>query len=188
MTSELVHRFMPWPLTVRTWLYDLPHNLRHDRMYRLYAAVMLMVFVLSLAATVWQPFLTVRPFHLSSAASALLTETNPAFAAVLKHDPLKQQYGYNQAYTPSASTGTDSGVGRPRIKASFPEDAAKGVTVTDPVNNLDVTVKPQFDLAVARQDKNRIIYSMDGGALVYSAQAANVKEDINRQSIYQKMF
>lgn len=136
------------------------------------------MFILSTATAGLQQFFPVKAYAIEDAARQVLPDQNPRFANFLKDDVSKAQFLYNQDYTAAAEGAGDGHA--PRIKAVFSKDAQKGITVTDPINQLEIKVKPRFDVGTARQDANQIMYPLEAGNgfLVYTAQGAGVKEDI----------
>jgi len=119
-------------------------------------------------------------YALSDADKTVISKTDDDMASVLKHDVAKGTYNFNEAYDPLQASANKVSDGGPVIQATLHDDSSKGVTVTDPVNQVDFTITPQFGTLAARQDKNQLRYPINvgRGALVYTADASGVKEDI----------
>jgi hypothetical protein len=163
----------------------LPHRLvkyvPKQTWQRVYAAVTLWLFVMSLIAMSIQPFLNDNPYYLNDAARKVLPRQSESFAKLIEFDNKTEVYNYNQSYTGQfSSENGNAGDGVARINASMGKDPAKGMTVKDPVNGVDITLKPKFRLLEGKQDQNQILYRLGGaqGYLVYTAQVTGVKEDI----------
>lgn len=117
-------------------------------------------------------------YHLSSQAQALIGAPNPLLTPSLKLDSAKGIYQYNEGYEPGI--GVAGQISSARFTASFPLDPKDGATVTDPINQVPVTFKPEFKLAEPRQDQNRLVYPLVGrdAVKVYSLKVTGMKEDI----------
>lgn len=153
---------------------------------RVYALAIAGLFVFSVIAAILQPFLESVSYKLTSTSRSVIPTPNTRLGTMLKYKTKEQTFVYNEGYKPTPATAElkKTGNGDPRISASFAKDAKQGVTISDPVNNLDVTLKPKFGLGLAKQDNNQMLYPLLGkdGYLVYTAQIASVKEDILLQS------
>ncbi len=160
------------------WLVATPvvRNIRQNRRQQGYASLLLVLFLTSTTAGLMQPFIEVEPYQLNSASRDVLPEQNPRLAAVMKFDAQKRSYLYNDGYTGSSQDGQ----GTARVQATLGQDPAKGVQVVDPVNKIEISMKPKFGVGVGRQDSNQIMYPLTDqrGYLVYTAQVAGIKEDI----------
>jgi len=157
------------------------HKTKTPIYLRAYAFASIVLLILSIGVATIQPFLDAKPYHLSKAARALLPKQSQKFADVLKFDAKQESFEYNAGYTGVTNPeSTMSNTGNPRINASFAADPAKGMSVTDPLSQTEFTLKPKFRLLEGKQDKNQVLYRLAGqpGYLVYTAQAAGVKEDI----------
>jgi hypothetical protein len=137
-------------------------------------AVLLLVEVIPLV----QPYLIQHTYALGS-AKELLQKKDDLFASKLTHDEKQHQFDFNANYNP-ALQANDAGGGGPQISATAYDDGSKGLAVSDPVNQIDFTIKPKFKLQAGKQDGDKIIYPLlDGtGWLVYTMQAGGVKEDV----------
>lgn len=127
-----------------------------------------------------------KPNYQIGAANALLTPSSQTMAEKVHFDTHKKLFTFNSnANSLADSKKTQSGSNQ-MISAVVHQDASKGVTVTDPVNKIDFTMKPQFSLKSGKQSSNRVVYPLSDkpGWLVETMQGSNVKEDIvlNRAS------
>ncbi|HSH18370.1 MAG TPA: hypothetical protein VK978_03225 [Candidatus Saccharimonadales bacterium] len=157
------------------------HDLRRTPSGRIYAGLLLGLFLVSTIAAALQPFVTVKAYAVDAAARQVLPEQNTALGELLKFDATQQGYEYNAGYTGAVNPESAmNSTAAPRITASFAADPSKGVRVTDPLSKIDFGLKPVFGLGRGRQDKNQIMYPLSGGKgyLVYTAQVSGVKEDI----------
>lgn len=147
---------------------------RRALMLAVLAAVILSILFPSLESLIDH-----KTYALSPGEEAVLLETNKSMANLLTYDAKKGVYEFNQQYSPTLQVG-EVKAGGARIKAMIDEDPAKGVTVTDPLNNADFTIKPEFDLGSGKQQENRVVFPAfnGGGHLVYTAGAVGVKQDV----------
>ncbi|MGH7240872.1 MAG: hypothetical protein ACREGB_01090, partial [Candidatus Saccharimonadales bacterium] len=114
-------------------------------------------------------------------AESLLGDSSDAIAQKLKFDSKQATYEYNSGYTPQSDPNALSSNGSvPQITASLAQDAKKGVTVNDPVNQLGLTMTPKFSVWPGKQNTSRVVYPLYGGDgwLVYSLHNIGVKEDV----------
>lgn len=154
---------------------------------RLYALVTLVLFIVSTVAVVVQPLINATSYKLAPATRSLLPQPNAHLAEALKYKPAEMTFAYNEGYSPSALASSDlrgDRNGDPRFSATFAQDPHKGVTITDPVNQIDFSIKPKFQMASGKKDQNQMVYPLSkaDGYLVYTAQIASVKEDIVLQT------
>jgi len=128
--------------------------------------------------TLSQPYLVQQSYALSDSATSLLVPSSQVLAQRLHHDAKQQAFTFNASYSPVAQNAvTTSG---PQIIAAAYDDPAKGIVVTDPINKLDFSLKPQFNLLSGKQQHNRIVYPLadHSGWVVYSMEGIGVKEDV----------
>lgn len=96
----------------------------------------------------------------------------------------KVDYKMNEGvfdFRPADDSPAGDFLGKPTYSsASLYQDPSKGVKVTDPVNNIDFSMKPQFKLKDGRQTDDKVIYPLEDGSgwLVYTLRGNGVKEDI----------
>jgi hypothetical protein len=111
-------------------------------------------------------------------AGSLITPINQSMADKIKYDTKKQLYNFDSSK--GASGSESASANSQHITAVAYADPSKGVSVTDPINKIDFSLKPKFNLFNGRQDGDRIIYPMTDGTgwAVYTMQGAGVKEDI----------
>lgn len=138
-------------------------------------AVLLLNIPLPIFGSYWQN----NAYALSAADKQVISQPNASMAAVLQHDSAQQTYNFNANYRNTDPNNQTSG-GGPKIQATLHDDLSKGVTVTDPTNQVDFTMTPQIQALAAKQVKNQLIYPifMGNADLVYTANAFGVKEDL----------
>src|ERR1700741_5320776 len=152
-----------------------------SKIRRIYVVLTLVLFIVSTIIGIIEPLIGDRPYNVSTSARAILPKPSEQLSKFLKFDAKESKFAYNAGYSPNTKSdnGMDS-TGNPRYTASFAKEPTKGVTVTDPGNSIDFTMKPKFSLGVGKQDKNQMFYALGktDGFLVYTNQVASVKEDI----------
>lgn len=149
-----------------------------------YTLAVLLLFVVSTVGTIMQPFLEDQPQYISPAARSILPRSNPQFAQLLQLDTKTDAYVYNNNFNGTSSENQAGGNNDPRFSASFSTDATKGITVSDKISSVDMSLKPKFRVAQAKKEDNRILYKLSkhDGVLVYTSRTASVKEDIILES------
>jgi hypothetical protein len=111
-------------------------------------------------------------------AETLLKQKVPFYGNSVKYAANAQKIAYNQDYQPSTDIeGSSAG---PKFSADFSLNPKKGITITDSVNKVSMTIKPDYDLDQPKQVDNRIIYPFKNSSAkkVYSLGGKVVKEDI----------
>lgn len=124
-----------------------------------------------------QPYVVQHTYALGK-SETLLQPKDTLLASKLRFDAKQGVFAFNEGYTPLQQSSAAGG--GPKISAAANVDPAKGLEVSDPMNNIDFTISPAFHLRQGKQDGNRIVYPLaDGtGWMVYTMQAGGVKEDI----------
>ena len=148
-----------------------------DVRVRVGIAACALVIVLAEVITVLQPYFN-QPVYALGSAGSLLAPIEQPIANELTYNTSQQVFNFNQGYTPpSQNSSQTNGI---QIEATANQNLSKGVSVTDPVNNVSFTMTPQFATWNGQQDGNRIVYPLkDGdGWVVYSMHSIGVKEDI----------
>lgn len=147
---------------------------------RIYAGTTLVLFVFSTIAGIVQPFINDKFYGVTQATRAVLPEPKESLGVLLTENEKEAKFVYNDGYTGATGDLAKNSQGEPRITASFPKEASKGMTVSDPVNKIDFKMTPKFKLNSGKQDRNQLFYPLTGqpGYLVLTAQTASVKEDI----------
>lgn len=135
------------------------------------------IIALSEIATILQPLLIQNAYALGSAAS-LLPTASPYMAEKLQFDTREQVFNFNNGQTQATNPESVGAAVRASVVAH--KDPAKGLTVTDPIKKIDFSMTPKFGLETGRQDGDRIVYPLLGGAgwVVYTMRGTGVKEDI----------
>jgi len=140
-------------------------------------ALTIFTVLLSQIIPLVQPALLQHAYALEG-AEAVLPAASPAMEKYLTLDEKNAVYTFNAGYAP----GPDGAVqtGGPQITAMAYQDPAKGISVTDPANSLDVGLKPKFSLLPGKQQQNRVVYPLANGSgwLVYTMTGVGVKEDV----------
>lgn len=115
---------------------------------------------------------------LSGKVLGLVGNTSQQYARALAYDQKSGEFRYNAGYQPS-DTKISQGSG-PKFTAIIPEDGTKDVVVTDPVSQLDVRFKPQFELEKGQQQGNHVVYPIAhrNASKVYTMAGSGMKEDI----------
>ncbi len=113
----------------------------------------------------------------AKAAEYILDEPSAYYGVYLQLSEDGGSYMYNEFYDPGSSNTLGA---KPEFQAEFPLNPKEGFSVTDPVNNVSVTLKPKFPLKSPIQEENRLVYPLIGvdGAKVLTLSGAQVKEDI----------
>jgi N-acetylneuraminic acid mutarotase len=157
-------------------LKKLPDYLRkHKERYGIFFVLCVMLFVY--ISQILQPFLDQQAYALGS-ANSLLPVVNDTMAGKLTYDSKQQLFSFNDG---EASSSTNAlGTGAQQISAAAYQDPSKGLTVTDPTNNIDLSMTPKYSLLPGKQDSNRVVYPFNNGLgwTVYTMQGTGVKEDI----------
>jgi hypothetical protein len=146
-------------------------------MLQVFATIMALTFLLSLANMIMVGTYQNTSYRLGN-SEILLPDTSEKLGSKLTYDAQILAYQYNLGYQPSAEVaGTVAG---PKYSATINSNTADGVVVTDSVNNLSMTIKPQFKTLPAIKDNNRLIVPLErkNAAIVYTMGAVSLKEDI----------
>ncbi len=179
MKLRLRIRVPQWPAMPFFRLWNRIRQPLHNVYVRTVLIVAAILIVGAQAVLIIQPHLIAHTYALGGTAS-LLPPINKLMANKLAYDAQQQAFTFNAGYSPLTAAQSGVGGGGPQISAVAYEDPTKGIQVTDPLNKLDFTIKPQFPLLSGKQDGNRVLYPLrDGtGWVVYTMQATQVKEDI----------
>jgi N-acetylneuraminic acid mutarotase len=145
---------------------------------QVFATIMAITMLLALANQMLTYVYTNQSYKLG-AAELLLPETSEKLGSKLTYLGPEEAYIYNLGFQPTGD-GVDGNVGGPKFSAKINIDPKKGVEVTDSVNNISMTLKPDFETLPATQDENRLILPLQrkNAALVYTLGNASIKEDI----------
>lgn len=153
-------------------------RLRVLRDWRVRTALALtaLLMLTSVLIPVIQPYLTEHTYEMGN-AEAVLPKKDPLLASKLQYKAEEMKFLFNGNYFPGNETGKGGG---PKISAVSYADPEKGLSVVDPVSNVELTITPKFKLLPGKQDSNRIVYPLLNGTgwLVYTMQAGSVKEDV----------
>lgn len=150
---------------------------------RAYILGVILLFITSTLGTILQPFLDAKPYNISPVARQILPKKNQQFGELLQLSKDGKQFSYNQGATAvsDSSTGANN---KPRFSATFSKEAKNGVTISDTVSQVDMTLKPKFALQPAKKEDNYLMYKLSklDGVVVYTSRTASVKEDIILES------
>lgn len=151
-------------------------RLLRDWRVRATLALTALLIIAGTALPVLKPYFIKHTYALGN-AETLLPDKSAYLGTKLKPNYKDQKFDFNEGYFPGDQTGKG---GEPRISASTYVDGQKGLTVFDPVNNVEFTLTPKFKLLEGKKDGNRIVYPLRNGTgwLVYTMQAGGVKEDV----------
>ena len=135
------------------------------------------LIVVAEVITVLQPYLMQHTYDLGASAG-LLSPINQPIADKLQYDAKQQSFNFNAGYQPTPENILGSA--GPQVTASASQDPSKGIAVNDPVNQVRFSLIPRFDLVAGKQEGNRIVYPMLGGAgwVVYTMHSVGIKEDV----------
>lgn len=145
---------------------------------RLTALFMALVILFSILYPIYDSAKQQKTYNVEN-YEKLLDAPIKQYADKLSFDAKTQKYAYNQGYMSGGDVGGDSIA--PKITATFASPVDKNaVTVTDPVNNVAVSMIPKFPQAAPKNDQNRIIYPIIGkdALSVYTLKSTGLKEDI----------
>jgi hypothetical protein len=155
-------------------------KLKHRWLYRLVPLTVVAIVLFSIFYDVYDRTKVVEHYDLTGSVSKLLSDPIPLYAEKLKFDTTQNKFIYNQDYVAGGDVFGDSSA--PQIQASFSNDISRAVSVSDPINNVSVTLKPKFSLRDPIQNQNRIIYPLNGwgasASKVYTLKGSGIKEDI----------
>lgn len=152
------------------------HDIRQSRL-RWHMLVATAVIVLSNIYSVLDVFYQANAYAMDGKIDTLLPESSPEMASKISYDSGKGLYSFK----PASTVANSNMLGQPTYSsATLGKSASQGVTVSDPVNNIDFKMTPQFKLQDGKQTDNRIVYPLkDGnGWAIYTLQGDGVKEDI----------
>ncbi len=169
-------RKLPLPAPARLWLLKNQAMLG-DLRIRIAMAFGTLIIITAEIIAIAQPFFMQHTYALGG-AEALLSPISQPIADKLQYDAKQRTFNFNAGYNPLPDGLLSSGGAH--ITASASQDPSKGITVTDPVNQVNFQITPELNLAEGKQDGNRIIYPFLGGMgwVVYTMHSIGVKEDV----------
>jgi hypothetical protein len=140
------------------------------------------VFVLSIMIlvellSIFKPFFELQAYAIGPAGSLLQPISLP-MTDKLKYDSKQQLFNFNNGQALPSNESRQTGA--QQISAVAYQDPTRGLSVTDPINKVDLSLTPKFSLLPGKQDGNRIVYPLDDGNgwAVYTMQGTGVKEDV----------
>lgn len=150
---------------------------RHPLPARVITLIALLLLI-ALPLSILKPWLREDRYNIGLYENKLLTAPVNLYAEKLQYKADEQSYVFNEGYSPSQGETLGESVA-PKIVARF-DATQKAITVTDPVNEIELTFTPKFPLLEPKQNQNRIVYplaSLDG-VKVYTLKGSGIKEDI----------
>lgn len=171
-------------------LRSLLHSIRRDaqRFKTFYAdqrlgmrigtVLSLLVFFTAFAWQIAETKVAIDKYNIAPYDKILLDQPIGLYATTLKENAKTGQLEYNAGYTPGGGVTGDTA--SPKFTANFSSAPYYDTTVTDPVNNVSVVLRPKFRLDVPKKNENRVVYPIIGksAAKVQTLYAAGIKEDI----------
>lgn len=151
---------------------------RHRIVSRLLALFMAALILFSIFYQTYDSKEQFDAYDISGRVSPLLDQPVGLYADKLVVDQNTGALSYNNDYKPGGEVAGDSYA--PQISAQFQSAPTNSVTVTDPINKVDVTLTPKFAVGEPLKKENRVLYPIEGkGALkVYTLKGSGIKEDI----------
>jgi hypothetical protein len=145
-------------------------------------ALTALVVIAGTAIPIIKPYFIEHTYAMGN-AEVLLPKKDPLLARKLVENYKEGKFNFNEKYVPIGDAGKGGG---PKISAASFIDPKKGLSVSDPYNNVDFTLTPKFKLLDGRKDGNRVVYPLLNGTgwLVYTMQAGSVKEDVVLKSAH----
>lgn len=163
-------------LSIKEPVVHLWQRLRHARpRYQLLALALLLI--LAEAINIIQPLLAERAYALGTAEKLLVDKTD-AMANKIAYDEQEASYTFTGGPTSSAEALE---AGKTAVTSTIYKDSSKGVRITDTINQINFSMKPEFTTNIGRQDGNRIVFPLttgQSGWLVYTMEGTGIKEDI----------
>lgn len=158
---------------------------KHRLLSRILSLTIALLLLFTVFYTAFNEHFKSLQYKLSPKAEALVGKPSDLYSKKLQYDSKQGMYQYNQGYSPS--NGEVGGqISGPKFTATFYDDPAKGIQITDPQYNSSLAIKPKFRLEDPQKDQNRLVYPLAGkqGAKVLSLRAGSVKEDIILEKYY----
>ena len=153
---------------------------KHKIASRLLALFLVAVILFSIFSEFYDKTRVIVSYDLTGSVSGLVGEPIPLYGDKLVFNTEKKAYIYNEGYKPGGEVTGDSYT--PKIQASFEGAPNYTATVTDPLNNVFVSLKPKFSVKDPIKDMNRVVYPVNGlgkgASKVYTLKGTGVKEDI----------
>lgn len=152
---------------------------RHNLMTRVVSVLLIVVLVGGIFFELFMNRAEAIQYNISDEASVLLTPRIDLYASKLELDAENQTYTYNKDFVPSGGESVSQSA-QPGFTASFALDTTIGTTITDPINNVSMVIKPQYLLSEPIKDGNRLVYPIKfrNAHRIETLGASVVKEDI----------
>lgn len=160
------------------YLYCRRFTIKHRIWTRVITLSLAALIVFSVVYPIYQSRKEQIDYELAT-FEPLLDDPVSQYAEKLQYDEEKGGFAFNKGYTAANNMSGDSSA--PKITANFGSRVEKNaVTVSDPVNDVGITITPRFSVAEPRKSENRVIYPIlgKGAVKVYTMKASGIKEDI----------
>ncbi len=146
---------------------------------RVVSGTFALMMIFAIAIQVQTPLIRGNRYDIAKYQESLLKKSVELYGEKLELNQQSQMYEYNKDYNPT-SEGVAGAVYTPKFTASFEVTDKKVVTVTDPVNKVNIALTPKFRLDDAQKDTNHVIYPLQDidASMVYTTRMGSVKEDI----------
>ena len=163
---------------VKRFRKDFVEFYRQEPFYVKAGSVFLALLILfSVFMPIFQGKAVDDKYDISKVQDTLLTNPIDLYAEKLVYDEVDQKYTFNQGYTAGGEVGGQTYA--PKITAEF---SAKdnSVSVQDPVNNVNINLKPKFGVDAPKKSKNFVIFPIKNkkASTIFTLQGSGVKEDI----------
>jgi len=134
------------------------------------------IIVLGTIYNLLSPYFDQNAYALDPKSAALLPDSSSTMANLVSNN--QGTFTFDPSSLESSSANV---LGQATYSsAALSQDPSKGMTVTDPTNNISFTMTPKFKMKNGQQNADRIVYPLsDGnGWAVYTLQGDGYKEDI----------
>ena len=167
---------LPRPLLL-AYLHYRRFTIRHRVWSRVIAFALAALIIFGLVADTSKPQQELVAYNINGSVGALVGDPVDAYASKLVLQKDTGSYSFNSGYTPSSDMAGQEG--SPKITAEFAAGSTNAVTVTDPVNQVSLSLIPQFRVMSPKKNSNRIVYPVTGtnAVAVYSLKGSGIKED-----------
>jgi hypothetical protein len=151
---------------------------KHRIVSRLIALLLVVIIIFGIFFDALNNKEQVDVYDIGGKISTLLDDPVDLYSSKLVYKEELKEFVFNEGYSPGGEVQGDSYT--PKITATFASNPEPKVTVGDPVNNVSVSLLPQFSVKEPIQNSNRVLYPINGmpATKVYTLQSTGVKEDI----------
>ena len=149
----------PSTLFLQRFVNAFKNSSHRHRMIRSEAMLCLVALLIAQGASLLQPYFTQHAYDIGK-ATTLLSDVNEFMAKKLTYDAGHQVFSFNNGQAAKASDTVNGGH---LVTATAAKDPSRGITVSDPTNQIDLSLIPKFNLLAGKQDGNRILYPLTDG-------------------------